>query len=352
VAALATSLVLGAIGLATAPSALRFLGASEGVLGRGTGYARVLLGGSGTVVFLFIINAIFRGAGDAAIAMRVLWLANLINLILDPCLIFGLGLFPELGVTGAAVATTIGRGIGVAYQLWLLLGGRGRIAVRRGDLGLRPAVMKRLLRVSAGGIVQVLIATCSWVALVRIIALFGSVAVAGYTIAIRVVVFSILPAWGMANAAATLVGQNLGAGKPERAERSVWLTGAYNVVLLGLIAAAFLLFGRAIIGLFSQDPAVLEVGVECLRIISYGYLFYALGMVVVQAFNGAGDTVTPSVINFFCYWLFQIPLAYVLARKLGMGPRGVFWAIAIAESCLTLAGVVVFRMGHWKRRQL
>lgn len=352
VAALIAAVILGVVGVATGASALRLVGASEQVGAMGSGYARVLLGGSGTVIFLFIINAIFRGAGDAAIAMRVLWLANLINLILDPCLIFGLGPFPELGVTGAAVATTIGRGTGVGYQLWVLFGGRGRISVHRPEVRLRPAVMIRLLRVSTGGIVQVLIATCSWVGLVRIIAIFGSTAVAGYTIAIRVVIFSILPAWGMANAAATLVGQNLGAGKPDRAERSAWLTGGYNMVFLGLIAVVFILFGGPIIGLFTADVGVLAVGSECLRIISYGYLFYALGMVVVQSFNGAGDTVTPSIINFFCYWLLQIPLAYLLAQPLAMGPKGVFWAIAIAEALITIIGASVFRLGRWKQKEV
>ena len=346
------SVVLGVVGVVTGPAALSLLGASEEVVTVGSGYARILLGGCGTVMLLFVINAIFRGAGDAAVAMRVLWLANLINLILDPCLIFGLGPFPDLGVAGAAVATTIGRGVGVVYQLWVLARGTSRIRIRLSEIRLVPGVMRTLARVSSGGIFQVLVATCSWVALVRIIALFGSPAVAGYTIAIRVVIFSILPAWGMANAAATLVGQNLGAGKPDRAERSAWLTGVYNMVFLGCVALLFLAFGESIIGLFSTEPAVLAIGAECLRIVSYGYLFYALGMVLVQAFNGAGDTTTPSLINFFCYWLFQIPLAYWLAVSSGMGPRGVFWSIAIAETMITLAGACLFRLGRWKKRQV
>lgn len=352
VVALVASVVLGVLGVLTGPAAIRLVGASDEVLAIGSGYSRVLLGGSGTVVFLFTINAIFRGAGDAAIAMRVLWLANIINLILDPCLIFGLGPFPELGVAGAAVATTIGRGIGVLYQFWVLLSGRSRIVVPWSLLRPKLDVMWGLLRISTGGIVQVLIATCSWVALVRIIALFGSTAVAGYTIAIRVVIFSILPAWGLANAAATLVGQNLGAGKPERAEKSAWLSGGFNMVFLGLVAVVFVLFGESIIALFTSDPAVSSIGVECLRIISYGYLFYGLGMVIVQSFNGAGDTVTPSIINFFCYWMFQIPLALIMARYLEMGPRGVFWAIALAESAITIVGATVFSRGRWKQRQV
>jgi len=350
--ALMASLILGVIGILTGPAALRLVGASEEVMAIGSGYSRILLGGCGTVVFLFVINAVFRGAGDAAVAMRVLWLANLINLVLDPCLIFGLGPFPEMGVAGAAVATTIGRGIGVSYQVWILMTGRSRIAVSWSQMRLNLSIMLKLLRVSAGGILQVLIATCSWVALVRIIAVFGSTAVAGYTIAIRVVIFSILPAWGLANAAATLVGQNLGAGKPDRAEKSAWLAGGYNMVFLGVLAAVFLVFARSIIGIFTQDPGVLSVGVECLRIVSYGYVLYGLGMVMVQSFNGAGDTMTPSIINFFCYWLLQIPLALVLSRSLGMGPRGVFWAIAIAESVITIVGATVFKMGFWKRRQV
>jgi putative MATE family efflux protein len=312
----------------------------------------VLLGGSGTIVFLFLINAVFRGAGDAAIAMRVLWLANLINIVLDPCLIFGLGPFPELGVTGAAVATTIGRGVGVLYQLKVLLGGGGRVHVRLSDLRPDREVMTGLLRVSVGGVLQVLAATASWVGLMRVMALFGDTALAGYTIAIRIIIFSILPAWGLANAAATLVGQNLGAARIDRAERSVWQTSLYNMIFLGAIGLLFLILAEELVGLFSTDPAVLEIGADCLRILSYGYLFYALGMVMEQAFNGAGDTMTPTFINFVCYWLCQIPLAWYLAVSLGVGPRGVFWAIMVSETLLAVVGVAFFRRGRWKMRQV
>jgi putative MATE family efflux protein len=350
--ALVASVVLGGLGVVTAPSVLRLLGASEGVLAGGASYARVLLGGSGTIVFLFLINAVFRGAGDAAIAMRVLWLANLINIVLDPCLIFGLGPFPELGVTGAAVATTIGRGVGVLYQLKVLLGGGGRVHVQLSDLRLEREVMTGLLRVSVGGVLQVLAATASWVGLMRVMALFGDTALAGYTIAIRIIIFSILPAWGLANAAATLVGQNLGARQIDRAERSVWLTSLYNMIFLGAIGLLFLVLAEELVGLFSTDPAILEIGADCLRILSYGYLFYALGMVMEQAFNGAGDTMTPTFINFVCYWLCQIPLAWVLAVSLELGPRGVFWAIMVSETLLAVIGVAFFRRGRWKKRQI
>jgi putative MATE family efflux protein len=350
--ALVASVLLGGLGVVTAPSVLDLLGASDGVLQGGANYARVLLGGSGTIVFLFLINAVFRGAGDAAIAMRVLWLANLINIVLDPCLIFGLGPFPEMGVTGAAVATTIGRGVGVLYQLKVLLGGGGRVHVRLSDLRVDREVMTGLLRVSVGGVLQVLAATASWVGLMRVMALFGDTALAGYTIAIRIIIFSILPAWGLANAAATLVGQNLGAARIDRAERSVWQTSLYNMIFLGAIGLLFLILAEELVGLFSTDPAVLEIGADCLRILSYGYLFYALGMVMEQAFNGAGDTMTPTFINFVCYWVCQIPLAWYLAVSLGWGPRGVFWAIMVSETLLAVVGVAFFRRGRWKERQV
>lgn len=347
---LLTSIAVGLAGLFFAPDILRFMGASDAVVEIGSGYTLWLLGGSLTITWLFVINAIFRGAGDATIAMRSLWLANGVNIVLDPLLIFGVGPFPELGVTGAAVATTIGRGCGVAYQLWMLAHGSRHL--RMGLRHLRPvgAVLARLLRVSAGGVMQFLIGTSSWMILARIVAEYGSAAVAGYTIAIRVIIFTIMPAWGMSNAAATLVGQNLGAGKPDRAERSVWICIRYNVTFMVLVAGVFLATAPVIMTAFSDDPAVIRHGIDCLRILSLGYAFYGLGMVAMQALNGAGDTDTPTVINFFSFWTFQIPLAWWLAGSLELGPRGVFIAVPAAETLLALAALWAFRRGAWKKR--
>jgi len=344
------SLPFGVAGVVFASDILRLMGGSEAVAAVGSANVAIMLGGNVFIMLLFLINAAFRGAGDPAVAMRVLWFANGLNLILDPCLIFGWGPFPAMGVTGAAVATTIGRGLGVAMQLWLLFRGRGSLQVRRRHLAPRWDVMGRLFTISLGGIFQFLIATSSWIALVRIVALFGDSAVAGYTIGIRVIIFAILPAWGLSNAAATLVGQNLGARQPERASRSVWLSSVYNMVFLSSVAVVFIIFTEPIVGLFTDDPDILRYGVNSLRFISYGYPFYALGMVMVQAFNGAGDTYTPTTINFFCYWLFQIPLAYALAQGQGLGPDGVFMAVAIAECVLSLVGAWVFSRGRWKRK--
>ena len=349
---LVLTVVVAVPGVVFASELLSLMGGSPELVASGHAYTRVLFGGSVTIMLLFLLNAVFRGAGDAAIAMRVLWIANAVNIVLDPCLIFGLGPFPELGVTGAAVATTIGRGIGVALQLWVLFRGGSRIRITLDDLRPNFAIIARLFRLSVGGILQFLIGTSSWVALVWIIGGFGASAVAGYTLAIRLIVFAILPSWGLANAAATLVGQNLGAGSPERAEKSVWRAGLFNMLFLLAIAVIFVAAAGPLIRLFSTDAVVVAHGIACLRWVSYGYPFYAWGMVMVQAFNGAGDTYTPTVINFFCYWLFQLPLAFFLAHQTGLGATGVFMAITIAEAAIAVVGILVFRRGRWKQRQV
>ncbi len=336
-------------GAILAPRLLALMGGSPELVADGGGYTRVMLAGNVTIVLIFVINAVFRGAGDAARAMWVLWLANGINLVLDPCLIFGWGPFPELGLTGAAVATTIGRGVGVVFQFVLLFRGRGAVRLRRRQLRLHGRVMLRLMRVSMGGIGQYLISTSSWVVLVRLVGEFGSAAVAGYTVAIRIIIFCLMPSWGVANAASTLVGQNLGAGRPDRAEASVWRTGIYNAAFLSAVAVIFIAWPRPLIGFFVDDPEVLAYGISCLRFIAYGYGFYAFGMVMVQAFNGAGDTATPTRINFFCYWCFQLPLAWALAHPLEFGARGAFAAITVAEVALTVVSILMFRRGSWKK---
>lgn len=338
--------LLMAVPAAFAPALLRLMGAEPPVVAAGTDFARISMAASPIVVLLFVQNAIFRGAGDAARAMRALWLANGINLVLDPCLIFGLGPFPELGVTGAAVATAVGRGAGVIYQ-WVYLW-RGPALALRGQLDFRPVIAARLLKLSMGGTAQHLVETGSWIALVRIVAGFGSLAVAGYTIAIRIVIFTLLPSWGFSNATATLVGQSLGAGDPERAERAVWLSGVYNMAFLGLVALVFVAVPGPIIALFTDDPRVMAVAASALRIIALGYLFYAWQMVTLQAFNGAGDTSTPTWINLGCFWGVQIPMAWVLAVPLGFEQDGVFMAVTGCYSLAAVVGVVLVRRGRWK----
>ena len=335
-----------------APNLLRLMGASPEIVATGSGYTRICLGGSFAVLLLFLNNAIFRGAGDAAIAMRLLWVSNIINLVLDPCLIFGWGPFPRLGVTGAALATLTGRSIGVIYQFYRLMHGTERLRILRSQLHVRLDVLLRLLRVSLTGILQFAIAHTSWIGLVRIVSIFGAAALAGYTIAIRIVIFVILPSWGLSNAAATLVGQNLGAGHPERAEKAVWRTGFYNVIFLGLVGLIFIFFAEPIIRLFTHDPAVVPLGTACLRIVSYGNVGYAYFMVMMQAFNGAGDTGTPTIVNFFGFWLLEIPLAYWLAIPLHMRSNGAFFSIAIAETAMAAVSAILFKQGRWKNRTI
>jgi len=347
---LMVAVAVAIIGVSFADNLLAAMGGSPWVLEHGSGFTKVMFAGNATILLLFLINAIFRGAGDAAIAMRVLWLANALNIILGPCFIFGLGPFPELGVTGAAVATNIGRGTGVIYAFSRLIRSGGRFDLARRHLKLEPKIMARLLRLSSTATFQVFIGMASWIGLIRTISSFGSDAVAGYTIGIRVIIFALLPSWGMANAAATMVGQSLGAKKPGRAERAVWKAGFYNMICLGIVGLLFVVFARQIIGIFTKDSNIIPYGVDCLRIVAYGFLFYAYGMVITQSFNGAGDTWTPTIINLFVFWLWELPLAYTLAIVLGLGPRGVFLAIMIAFSTLAFVSALLFRSGKWKTR--
>jgi putative MATE family efflux protein len=331
---------------------LRMMGAGPGVLAVGAGYTRIVFGSVLSVMLLFLMNAIFRGAGDAAIALRVLFWSNLVNMALDPFLIYGWGPFPRMGVTGAAAATVIGRTFGVVLQCHAFRRSHGRVSIALRHLRPDWKVLRRLSRISATGMLQFLIAHASWTALVRIIAVSGSAAVAGYTIAIRIVIFSLLPAWGLANSAATLVGQNLGARQPGRAESAVWRTGFYNMVFLAALSLVFIAVPAPLIRIFNTEPDVVRYGADCLRVISYGYVFYAYGMVLVQAFNGAGDTATPTVINFGCYWMFQLPLAWWLGIHAQWGAGGAFWAVPAAEGLLAVVGILAFRRGRWKLQRV
>jgi putative MATE family efflux protein len=349
---LVVSAAIGTAGALYAERLLELMGATPSMIATSLGYTQVMLAGNATVTLLFLMNAIFRGAGDAAIAMRVLWLANGINLVLDPCLIFGIGPFPELGVTGAAVATNIGRGTAVAVQLWTLTTGRSRVHAGRRHFTLLPAVMWNVCRLSGSGFVQILIDTSSWIGLVRVISSSGSDALAGYTIGIRTVIFAILPAWGLGNAAATMVGQALGAGKPDRAEQAVWTAGFYTAICLGTIGAGFVLFAPQIVAIYTADAAIAPHAIDCLRIVSSGFVFFAYGLVLTQSFNGAGDTWTPTWINLGCFWCWQLPLAWLLASRLGMGPRGVYVAMTVAFSTLAVVSALIFRQGWWKARRV
>ncbi len=345
---IAVAAIVSVIGIIFPKEILGLMGAEPDLISEGYGYTQVLLGGNVTIMLLFLINAIFRGAGDASVAMWTLVLSNGLNIILDPMFIFGFGPIPAFGVQGAAIATTIGRGTAVIFQLAILFYGWSRIKIGFKDLVFRAKVMWNIVRVSLGGIGQFLIGTSSWVFLMRIMSEFGSEVLAGYTIAIRVMMFTLMPAWGMSNAAATLVGQNLGAGKPQRAEDSVWKTGKYTAIFMAVVSVIYLIFARHIIGWFSEEEEVIRNGALCLQVIAAGYVFYAYGMVVIQSFNGSGDTKTPTYINFICFWLFQLPFAYLAAITFDFGPLGVFWAITLAEVLIAVVGIIWFRKGHWK----
>ncbi|XZF16164.1 MATE family efflux transporter [Chitinophagaceae bacterium MMS25-I14] len=342
------SILISMTGLYFAQDILLLMGAKPEVVAANYHYTQIMMASNVIIVLLFLINGIFRGAGDASIAMRSLWLANALNIILCPLLINGLGPIPALGLKGAALATTIGRGSGVVYQLYRLNSGKSIIRITKKHLGLDFPIIGNLTRLGTSIAGQFLINSASWIFLTRIVASFGTDAAAGYTIGIRVILFSLLPAWGMSNAAATLVGQNLGAAQPDRAERSVWRTGFLNTLFLVTIALIFFITAYPVIGLFSQDPAVIFYGVNTLRYICFGYLFYGYGMVLAQSFNGAGDSRTPTLLNLFGFWAFQIPLAYVLAIKLNFGARGAFSAIPIAESAMAVAAMILFKKGRWK----
>ena len=350
--AILISIPFSAAGLFFSKDLLALMGADKWILENGYPYTQWMLGGNAVIMLLFIINAVFRGAGDAAIAMRVLWIANGINILLDPLLIFGIGPFPELGIEGAAIATNIGRGIAVLAQLWFLLNGVKHIRVLRSQIYLHLKTISAIVKTSLGGIGQMIIAMTSWIFIMRILAEFGSQVIAGATIAMRIMMFTMMPAWGMSNAVATLVGQNLGAKKPDRAERSVWITGLWNMIFLIGVAIVYFIESESLVGIFTDDAQVISVGAMWLRIVSYSYFVYGWWMVSSQAFNGAGDTVTPTKINFVFFWLFEIPLSYLMAEILGMKYSGVFWAIFIAETSVGLFTLWLFTRGKWKNVQV
>jgi len=350
--AIVVSVILGLAGFIYAEDVLRLMGGEEALISEGAGYAQIMYAGNMSIILLFLINAIFRGAGDPSIAMRSLWIANGLNIILDPLLIFGIGFFPEMGVMGAAVATTLGRSIGVLYQLYHLLSGSSVVRITMDNIVLRVKTIVEMIKVSAGGISQFLIESASWIFLVRVISTFGSEALAGYTIAFRVIVFTLLPSWGMANAAATLVGQNLGAKQPERAATSVWRTAKYNALFLVTVSLIFFLFAQPILSFFTDEPEVKRIGISALEIICLGYIFFSYGMVISQAFNGAGDTRTPMWISLVVFWFIQIPLAYWLSIELNWQSNGVFYSIAIAHSLYAIVSILLFRKGKWKLIQV
>jgi len=346
------SALMGAVGVSLAGPLLALMGGSPELVAYAVPYMRVMFSGNAVILLLFLGNAIFRGAGDGTIAMRALALSNLLNLILAPCFVFGLMHFPKLGVTGAACATTLARGIGALYSLSHLFRGQGRVKAHARHWTLQPVIMWKIIKLSASGTFQIFISTASWIGMVRVVSSFGSAAVAGYTIGIRVMLFALFPAFGLSNAAATMVGQSLGAKKPDRAEKAVWLAGLYNLAFLGVMGLIFMVFAPVIIGWFTTDSVVYSYAVACLRTVTSGFLFYAFGMVLTQSFNGAGDTWTPTYINFFVFWVFEIPVAYLFSTVLKMGPQGAFLAVTLSFSALAVVSAIIFRQGHWKTQRL
>jgi putative MATE family efflux protein len=346
------SLVIAVPGVLLSSKLLHWMGATGENFRNLSIYTAIMIGGNISIMLLFIINAIFRSSGDAALSMRMLWIANIINLVLDPCLIFGIGPFPEMGIKGAAIATTTGRGLTVIYQLYVLFNGKKRVKLRRSDIRIDLGMMKSLIRLSLGGIGQSIIATSSWIGLVRIISMFGNEVIAGYTLAIRIVIFALLPSWGVSNAAATLVGQNLGAKQPDRAEKSAWATAKVNLIMLCSIGIVLVMFPETFIRFFTSEESVIASGANALRIISYGFFAYGFGMVMVNSFNGAGDTMFPTKLNLLCFWIIEIPLAYFLAITIGLNENGVFYSILVAETIMTIIAIIVFKRGKWKLREV
>ena len=351
-AGIAASFIISIPGFLYSKEILGLMGATPSMIEDGYQYTQIMMSGNVVIMLLFIINAIFRSSGDAAISMRILLIANLINLILDPLLIFGIGPFPELGIMGAAIATNTGRGIAVIYQLYILFFKAQRVVVKLKHLTFKLNEFLRLIKLSLGGIGQSIIATSSWIVLFRILAEFGSIVLAGYTVAIRIIIFILLPSWGLSNAAATLVGQNLGANKPDRAEKSVWIAAYANMIFLGGFSILFIIFPRFFVGILSDDITVINTGAIALRIISFGFIAYGMGMVMIQSFNGAGDTTTPTKINFFAFWLIEIPLAYLFAIHTGLDEKGVYYAIIASETFMTIWGIILFRKGMWKLKKI
>lgn len=345
---LVAAVLLGLPGFLFADDILRLMGGSERLIANGVGFTRMIFLSSPAIMLLYTLSGCLRGAGMASAAMRSLWIANGVNIVLCPVLIFGWGPFPELGVMGSAIATTTGRSLGVLYQLFALTRQNKIVQVMTADLTPNLSVIRNLLGIAAGGTAQFLIGSASWVFLTRLVSTFGSDAVAGYTIAIRILIFTILPSWGLANAAATLVGQNLGAGQPDRAETSAWRAAVGNMVFLVLVGIGFYIFASEIVGIFNKEPAVVATAVQCLKIFCLGYVAFAYGMVLTQALNGAGDTKTPTLINILCFWVVEIPLAYILAQQLNWGPEGVFWSVAFSETLLAVLAILIFRRGRWK----